>query len=146
MVEALKARVQELMRERLSGIGFAPSAPPVVSAMLADLREKAVLYVGRDESGASFAKRLVEMAGGRFTHHPAADTDDHAALEASLIATDLVICQSGCVSHNAYWRVQDHCRRTGKQCVLVRQPRPVEFLPRRSAVTRTDRNDGSSDD
>ena len=48
-----------------------------------------------------------------------ARADDLAGLEASLVAADLVICQTGCVSHNAYWREQDHCRRTGKTCVLV---------------------------
>ena len=42
-------------------------------------------------------------------------------LEASFEAADLVICQTGCLSHGAYWRVQDHCRRTGKTCVLVEQ-------------------------
>ena len=51
-----------------------------------------------------------------------------ADLEASLQAADLVICQTGCVSHNAYWRIQDHCKRTGKQCVLVNQPRAMHFV------------------
>ncbi|MFM2054312.1 MAG: hypothetical protein RL456_2349, partial [Pseudomonadota bacterium] len=31
-------------------------------------------------------------------------------------------CQAGCVSHGAYWRVKDHCRRTGKPCVFVERP------------------------
>lgn len=43
-------------------------------------------------------------------------------LEASVAAADLVICQTGCLSHGAYWRVQDHCKRTGKTCVMVEQP------------------------
>ncbi|MBS7778143.1 DUF2325 domain-containing protein [Acidovorax sp. CCYZU-2555] len=47
--------------------------------------------------------------------------DDLADLEGSFAAADLVICQTGCLSHGAYWRVQDHCRRTGKTCVLVEQ-------------------------
>ncbi|MCD2511630.1 DUF2325 domain-containing protein [Comamonas endophytica] len=38
-----------------------------------------------------------------------------------LTAANLVICQTGCLSHGDYWRVQDHCRRTGKTCVLVEQ-------------------------
>ncbi len=42
-----------------------------------------------------------------------------AALGASLAAADLVICQTGCLSHDAYWRVRDHCRRTGKRCIFV---------------------------
>jgi Uncharacterized protein conserved in bacteria (DUF2325) len=45
--------------------------------------------------------------------------DDIGNLEADLAAADLVICQTGCMSHGAYWRVQDHCKRTGKTCVLV---------------------------
>ena len=53
-----------------------------------------------------------------------------ALLEASLAAADLVICQTGCLSHGAYWRVQDHCRRTGKQCVLVAQPDALEKVVR----------------
>ncbi|GGY67521.1 DUF2325 domain-containing protein [Pseudoduganella sp. SL102] len=49
----------------------------------------------------------------------ASHADDLAGLEEDLAAADLVICQTGCMSHGAYWRVQDHCKRTGKACVLV---------------------------
>lgn len=49
-------------------------------------------------------------------------------LEASLVAADLVICQTGCLSHGAYWRVQDHCKRTGKACVLVEQPDALRIV------------------
>ena len=49
-------------------------------------------------------------------------------LEASLVAADLVICQTGCLSHGEYWRVQDHCKRTGKTCVLVEQPEAVRIV------------------
>ncbi|MNE90567.1 hypothetical protein D3C80_1880960 [compost metagenome] len=56
--------------------------------------------------------------------------DEPSDLEASCAAADLVICQTGCLSHGAYWRVQDHCRRTGKTCVLVEQAaRIVCFQP-----------------
>jgi hypothetical protein len=48
-----------------------------------------------------------------------AQVDDLSGLEEDLAAADLVICQTGCMSHGAYWRVQDHCKRTGKACVLV---------------------------
>ena len=105
----------------------APVPPPH-----ADLREKAVLCVGRtDEAEApSLARQLVEIAGGRYLHHGGDDADAQA-LEAGLRAADLVICQAGCVSHGAYWRVQDHCRRTGKPCVLVGDAgdaQPVQFM------------------
>lgn len=53
--------------------------------------------------------------------------EDHARLVARLagerdtaaVATDLVICQTGCLGHGDYWREQDQCRRTGLSCVLV---------------------------
>lgn len=54
-----------------------------------------------------------------------ADASGGAGLDASLAAADLVICQTGCISHDDYWRVQDHCRRTGKPCILVDQPLAV---------------------
>ena len=47
-------------------------------------------------------------------------------VEASLAAADMVICRVACISDNAYWRVHDHCKRTGKQCVLVKQERTIE--------------------
>lgn len=53
------------------------------------------------------------------------DAISGADLDASLAAADLVICQTGCISHDDYWRVQDHCRRTGKPCILVDQPLAV---------------------
>ncbi|KRC36344.1 DUF2325 domain-containing protein [Acidovorax sp. Root219] len=52
----------------------------------------------------------------------AVDGTDNPALDFSLAAADLVICQTGCISHDEYWRVQDHCRRTGKPCILMDQP------------------------
>ena len=122
-VELLLSRIQDLMRERLRWQVRTSSLParPV-------FRDKAVLCVGQDASGATLARQVVERAGGQFLRHDGMDQDheNHAALEASLVAADLVICQTGCVSHNAYWRVQDHCKRTGKPCVLVDQPQALQ--------------------
>ena len=145
-VEWLSERVQDLMREllRLQWVP-SPSVTPVSALqpalqpdLLAGVREKAVLYVGQyvdravsdDAQGAKVAQQAIEQAGGRFLHHAGGDdgADDVAALEASLVAADLVICQTGCVSHDAYWRVHDHCKRTGKQCVLVDQPQAMHFV------------------
>ena len=127
-VEWLGERVQDLMRELLR-LQWLPGP-----ALQADVREKAVLYVGsyssleagRDAGDANVAQQAIEQAGGRFLHH--AGGDDAAALEAGLVAADLVICQTGCVSHDACWRVHDHCQRTGKQCVLVDQPQAMHFV------------------
>lgn len=132
-VETLTQRVQTLLRERLGVQGKAPStvvadekavSDPVVPT---DLRDKSVLCIGQDKPATIIAQQAIEKAGGHFLHHDGHDDVDEAALEASLTAADLVICQTGCVSHDAYWRVQNHCKRTGKQCVLVEQTQAIHF-------------------
>jgi len=129
-VEWLSVRVQDLMREllRLQWVPALTGKPAFEQDLLAGVREKSVLYVGAVSGVAP--GQAIEQAGGRFLHHAGGDdgVDDVAALEASLVAADLVICQTGCVSHDAYWRVHDHCQRTGKQCVLVDQPQAMLFV------------------
>lgn len=69
-----------------------------------------------------------QRIAGRFDENP----DD---LEASLAAADLVICQTGCLSHGDYWRVRDLCRRTGKTCVLVERPDTLRIVRIRQGAT-----------
>ena len=133
-VESLLSRIQDLMRERLRWQARHPAAGVPAQPVF---RDKAVLCVGKDASGATLARQVVEEAGGQFLRHEGNDPgqDGDAALEASLVAADLVICQTGCVSHDAWWRVQDHCKRTGKQCVLVDQPQALQRVVWREAQT-----------
>ena len=63
------------------------------------------------------------------------EADVLADLEASLRAADLVICKTGCIGHGSYWRVEDHCRRTGKTCVLVEEPDALRIVSIRSEAT-----------
>ncbi|RQO55992.1 DUF2325 domain-containing protein [Paucibacter sp. KBW04] len=86
------------------------------------LQQRAVLCVGGRPASVPIYQRVIEQTGGRFLHHDGGEEDNPARLDATLAAADLVICQTGCVSHNAYWRVKDHCKRTGKQCVFVETP------------------------
>jgi hypothetical protein len=65
---------------------------------------------------------LKQAGAQHILHLDGSGSDNDTALESSLAAADLVICQVACISHNAYWRVQDHCKRTGKTCVLVHSP------------------------
>ncbi|MES2612954.1 MAG: DUF2325 domain-containing protein [Pseudomonadota bacterium] len=73
-------------------------------------RLQAVAAAAVEPGGAKLQEAVVEGPGAT------------PALDSSLAAADLVICQTGCISHDEYWRVQDHCRRTGKPCILVDQP------------------------
>lgn len=138
-VTQLMERVQTLMRERLAWQGrsagerrpetpaMAPAARPAAPVAIA-LRRKSVLCVGEDAMALALTRKVVEMAGGRYLGHSGGGDADGDALEASLVEADLVICQTGCVSHGAYWRVKDHCARTGKQCVLVDKPEALNAL------------------
>jgi hypothetical protein len=123
-VKNLTSRIEWMLRERVQ-----KHAAPASQSVPVDLQHKSVLCIGHPTTELSATRQMIERAGGRFLHY---DDVDHAEqndmLEASLVAADLVICQTGCVSHNAYWRVQDHCMRTGKQCVLIDQPQALHFV------------------
>ena len=111
-VEALLARLQDVMRERFHWQQTGP------------------------------AQRLAASTLGR--PEDVAPVDDLASLENSLVAADLVICQTGCLSHGAYWRVQDHCQRTGKTCVLVEQPDAVRIVHIHNPLTHEAAADAAS--
>lgn len=95
-----------------------PQAPAAGEA----LGERAVLCVGGRTASVPAYRRLIEEVGARFLHHDGGEQDHIARLDSTLAAADLVICQTGCISHDAYWRVKDHCKRTGKRCVFVDKP------------------------
>ena len=88
----------------------------------APLTDRAVLCVGGRSASIPIYREVIEGTGGRFLHHDGGEEDGTARLDTTLAAADLVICQTGCISHNAYWRVKDHCKRTGKPCVFVDTP------------------------
>lgn len=102
-------------------------APAVVESV--GLQHKVVLCVGGRTGSLASYRDVVERVGGQFAHHDGGLEDSHNVLDASLAAADLVICQTGCISHNAYWKVKDFCKRTGKQCVFVENP-SVSLLAR----------------
>lgn len=117
-VKNLTAQVQALMHERLRWRwgDAAQHAVAIRSTGTAALPSASAATNVVQAHGLSDPAGLEEAA------------DDIAQLEASLVAADLVICQTGCLSHGAYWRVQDHCKRTGKACVVVEQPEAVRIV------------------
>jgi len=101
---------------------IAAAAAPSIPAATVPLQERSVLCVGGRTASVPAYRALIERAGARFLHHDGGEEDSTSRLDATLAAADLVICQTGCISHGAYWRVKDHCRRTGKRCVFVETP------------------------
>ena len=94
------------------------------------LHDKAVLGVGGRTGNVANYRGVVEKLGGRYVHHDGGLEDSMGLLDAHIAAADLVICQTGCISHNAYWRVKDHCKRSGKQCLFVDNPSLSSFTRR----------------
>ena len=92
------------------------------SSMPIYLHQKTVLCVGGRSGNVASYRDAIERVGGRFAHHDGGQEDRPNALDANLTAADLVICQTGCISHNAYWKVKDFCKRTGKHCVFIENP------------------------
>jgi len=108
-------------RERLTAAATARPAAAWPDAP-ARLDDHAVLCVGGRPAAVPLYRLIIERSGGRFLHHDGGEEESSARLDATLAAADLVICQTGCISHNAYWRVKDHCKRHGKRCVFVETP------------------------
>ena len=86
------------------------------------LADRSILCVGGRTGNVATYRALIERVGAQFAHHDGGLEDNANKLEASLAAADLVICQTGCISHSAYWRVKDFCKRTGKRCVFIDNP------------------------
>jgi hypothetical protein len=86
------------------------------------LSDQAVLCVGGRSGNVATYRELIEREGAHFAHHDGGLEDNANRLDASLAAADLVICQTGCISHSAYWRVKDYCKRNGKRCVFIDNP------------------------
>lgn len=116
---SLSLREQEDAAKPASAQRPEPAQP---SPAAFELQHRTVLCVGGRNGNVANYRNVIEKAGGRFAHHDGGLENNPGALDSSLAAADLVICQTGCISHNAYWRVKDFCKRTGKQCVFVESP------------------------
>jgi hypothetical protein len=81
---------------------------------------KCVLCVGGRPGSVNSYREVVEQSGGRFMHHDGGLEESKHRIDAALSAADIVICQAGCISHNAYWRVKEQCKRSGKLCMFVK--------------------------
>jgi hypothetical protein len=103
----------------------APEAPPEPAAppgQPVHLVNRSILCVGGRSGSVPVYRSIVERVGAQFAHHDGGLEDSSGMLDANLAAADLVICQTGCISHGAYWRVKDYCKRTGTRCVFVDNP------------------------
>lgn len=88
----------------------------------AQLAGRCVLCIGGRTGLVDGYRRLVETQGGRFLHHDGGQEESLHRIDAAVASADAVVCQSGCVSHAAYYRLKDACKKLGKPCVFVQSP------------------------
>jgi hypothetical protein len=131
---AMRNQIAELKLElaRAADLAAVPTPAPVQEAarhvfehvmkMPLRLNDRSVLCVGGRNGNVASYRELIEREGAQFAHHDGGLEDNANRLEASLAAADVVICQTGCISHSAYWRVKDYCKRNGKRCVFIDNP------------------------
>ena len=123
--ETDKARLQEqLARIEATRPGATSEPTPDVGQTKDNqaLSNQTVLCVGGRTAAVPLYRYVIERTGGRFLHHDGGKHHCIGKLDTTLAAADLVICQTGCISHDAYWRVKEHCKRTGKRCAFVETP------------------------
>lgn len=85
---------------------------------------RSVVCVGGAASQVPAYREVVVSKGVEFIHHDGGIEHKITRLDHFLAQADLVICQTGCISHNAYWKVKEHCKRHGKPCAFVGNPSP----------------------
>lgn len=93
----------------------------------AQLAGRCVLCIGGRTGSVDGYRRLVEASGGRFLHHDGGQEESLHRLDAIVAGADAVVCQAGCVSHAAYWRLKDACKKLGKPCVFLKSPGVTSF-------------------
>jgi hypothetical protein len=86
------------------------------------LAGRCVLCIGGRTGMVDGYRRLVEHRGGRFAHHDGGQEESLHRIDAAVAGADAVVCQAGCISHAAYFRLKEACKKLGKPCVFVKSP------------------------
>lgn len=103
----------------------------------AALAGRCVLCIGGKTNLVDGYRRLVETRGGRFLHHDGGQEENLHRIDAAVASADAVVCQAGCVSHAAYYRLKDACKKLGKPCVFVQSPGVTSFARSLSALSQS---------
>jgi hypothetical protein len=103
----------------------AGSNPPVPAPLAVKARR--VLCVGGMQHAVARYRAQVERLGGHFEHHDGGIEDALPRLDSRLARAEIVICQAGCINHEAYLRIKRHCTRTGTPCIYLERPSLARF-------------------
>lgn len=100
---------------------------PVRAEVTEVLAGRKVLCVGGAQSAIARYRAIVESRGAQFSHHDGGIENGVRRLQAQLASADLVICQAGCINHEAYLRIKRHCKRTDTPCRYLQRPSLSQF-------------------
>lgn len=81
---------------------------------------RCVLYVGGRTALVAQYRSMAERLGIRLIHHDGGQGEHISRLPDMINSADAVVCPTDCVSHNAYYQLKRHCKRSGKPCVLFK--------------------------
>ncbi|WP_428354936.1 DUF2325 domain-containing protein [Methyloprofundus sp.] len=71
-----------------------------------------VLYVKGDKINLTpFYRELVEEHAGTFMHHDGGIEKNTQDLQYSLSKADVIVFPSSCISHDAYWKIKQTCKK-----------------------------------
>ncbi|HET6720084.1 MAG TPA: DUF2325 domain-containing protein [Rhodocyclaceae bacterium] len=83
-------------------------------------RGRCILCVGGRTSLLSHYRALAERLGIRLIHHDGGQEEALSRLPELIAGADAVLCPTDCVSHAAYYSLKQHCRKSGKPCLLFK--------------------------
>lgn len=81
---------------------------------------RCVLCVGGRTALLTQYRALAERLGIRLIHHDGGMEESLSRLPELINGVDAVLCPTDCVSHAAYYKLKQHCKRTGKPCLLFK--------------------------
>lgn len=90
-------------------------------------RAPRVLCVGGVPRAVSRYRERAERLGMCFEHHDGGVEAALPLLDGLLGRADLVVCQAGCLNHEAYHRIKRHCARRGTAVVFLERPSLARF-------------------
>lgn len=83
-------------------------------------RTRCILCVGGRTSLLSHYRALAERLGIRLIHHDGGQEEALSRLPEMIASADAVLCPTDCVGHAAYYSLKQHCRKSGKPCLLFK--------------------------
>lgn len=134
--EAECRALERLLAEGLGDPGNGGCGACKPSACLGrDLAGRLILCVGGRLTQVQQFARLVRESNGRFEHHDGGLEDRDRRLETLLAGADAVVCATDFVSHSAYHRTKQFCKRHEKPHVLLQRSGLGAFVHALDRVT-----------